>query len=38
MVALKLFSADPKHIIVYILIVLVIAGIVWFAMRGGART
>ena len=37
MVGLSLFSGDVKHIIVYIIVVLVIIGIVWFAMRGRAR-
>ena len=37
MVGLSLFAADAKHIIVYIVIVLVIVAIAWFAMRGGAR-
>jgi hypothetical protein len=37
MLALNLFAADAKHIIVYIVIVLVIIGIVWFAMRGSSR-
>lgn len=37
MLGLTLFAADAKHIIVYIIVVLVIIGIVWFAMRGSAR-
>ena len=37
MLGLSLFAADAKHIIVYIIVVLVIIGIVWFAMRGSAR-
>ena len=37
MLSLTLFSTDGKHIIVYIIVVLVIVGIVWFAMRGRAR-
>ena len=37
MVGLSLFVADAKHILVYIVVVLVIVGIVWFAMRGSAR-
>lgn len=37
MVGLSLFAADAKHIIVYIIVVLVVIGIVWFAMRGSAR-
>jgi hypothetical protein len=37
MVGLSLFAADAKHIIVYIIVLLVVIGIVWFAMRGSAR-
>lgn len=37
MLGLSLFVADAKHIIVYLVVVLVIVGIVWFAMRGSAR-
>lgn len=36
MLALTLFAADLKHIIVYIVVVLVIIAILWYAMRGRA--
>ena len=36
MLALSLFAADLKHIVVYIAVVLVIIGVIWFAMRGRA--
>ncbi len=37
MVGLALFALDAKHIIVYVIVLLVIVGIVWFAMGRGAR-
>ena len=36
MLALTLFSADLKHIVVYVVVALVIIAIVWYAMRGRA--
>lgn len=37
MLALSLFVLDAKHIIVYVIVLLVIVAIVWFAMTRSAR-
>lgn len=37
MIGLTLFAADAKHIIIYLIVLLVIGGIVWFAMGRSAR-
>lgn len=37
MVGLALFALDAKHIIVYVVVLLVIVAIVWFAMGRSAR-
>lgn len=37
MLGLSLFALDAKHIIVYIVVLLVIVAIAWFAMTRSAR-
>ena len=37
MVGLTLFAADAKHIIIYLIVLIVIVGIVWYAMGRSAR-
>lgn len=38
MVGLSLFVLDAKHIIVYVIVLIVIIAIVWYAMGRSART
>lgn len=38
MVGLSLFVLDAKHIIVYVIVLIVIVAIVWYAMGRSART
>lgn len=37
MLGLSLFSLDAKHIIVYVIVLVVIVAIAWFAMSRSAR-
>ena len=37
MVGLSLFALDAKHIIVYVIVLVVIVAIAWYAMGRGAR-
>lgn len=37
MVGLTLFALDAKHIIVYVIVLVVILAIAWYAMGRGAR-
>lgn len=37
MVGLSLFALDAKHIIVYVIVLIVIVAIAWYAVGRGAR-